>query len=61
MKKKYFARDYHLINVMNQRKFNVLQTIFMKKKYQKKLKNESKFLKVTTNDEYYQIKNINEL
>ena len=57
-KKNHFIKDYYLINVMNQRKFNVLQTIFVKKKFLKKVKNESNFLKIITNDEYYRIDNM---
>ena len=60
-KKKHFIKDCRLINVMNRRKLNVLQTIFVKKKFRKNVKKKSKFLKVITNDEYYRIKNIDEL
>ena len=59
--KKYFVKNYRSNNVMNRRKLNVLQTIFMKKKFQKNFESESKSLKVITNDEYYRIKNIDEL
>ena len=46
---------------MNRWKFNVLQTKFVKKKFQKNVENELKFSKIITNDEYYRVKNINEL
>ena len=46
---------------MNRRKFNVLQTIFMKKKFRENAKNKSKFSKVITNDEYYRVKNIDKV
>ena len=46
---------------MNRRKLNILQTIFVKKKFRENAKNESKFPKVITNDEYYRVKNIDEL
>ena len=36
VKKKYFARNYQLINVKNQRKFNVLQIILVKKSLKKR-------------------------
>ena len=38
---------------MNRRKFNVLQIIFVKKKFRKNVKKKLKFLKIITNDEYY--------
>ena len=60
-KKNYFARNCRSINVMNRRKLNVLQIILVKKKQLKKSKNESKFLKVITNDKYYRVKNIDKL
>ena len=46
---------------MNRRELNVLQMIFVKKKFQKNTKSESKFSKVITNDKYYRMKNIDEL
>ena len=46
---------------MNQRKLNVLQIIFVKKKFQKNFENELKFFEVITNDKYYRIKNIDKL
>ena len=46
---------------MNRRKFNVLQTIFVKKKFRKNIENELKFSQVITNNEYYRVKNINGL
>ena len=46
---------------MNRRKLNVLQTIFVKKEFRKNIENESKFSKIITNDEYYRVKNIDEL
>ena len=60
-KKKHFVKNYQSINVMNRRKLNVLQTKFVKKEFQKNVENESKFLKVITNNEYYRIKNVDEL
>ena len=46
---------------MNRRKFNVLQTILVKKKFQENVENELKSSRIITNDEYYRIKNIDEL
>ena len=46
---------------MNRRKLNVLQTKFMKKKFRENVEDELKFLKVITNDEYYRVKNVDEL
>ena len=46
---------------MNQRKFNVLQILFVKKNHRKNIKNELNFLKNITNEKYYRIENINEL
>ena len=46
---------------MNRRELNVLQTILVKRKQLKKFESESKFSKIITNDEYYRIKNIDEL
>ena len=46
---------------MNRREFNVLQTMFMKKKFWENFKNELKSSKVITNDEYYRIENIDKL
>ena len=46
---------------MNRRELNVLQIKFVKKEFRKNVENESKFSKVITNDEYYRIKNIDEL
>ena len=60
-KKKYFVKNYRSINVMNRRKLNVLQIIFVKKEFWKNVENESKSSKIITNDEYYRIKNIDEL
>ena len=37
-KKKHFAWNYRLNNMMNRRKFNVLQILLMKKNYQKNQK-----------------------
>ena len=52
-KKKHFIKDCRSINVINRRKLNVLQIIFMKKKFQKNVKSESKFSKIIANDKYY--------
>lgn len=60
-KKRHFARDYRLINVMNRRKLNVLQKMVMRERQSKEFESESKFSRVITNDEYYRIKNIDEL
>ena len=46
---------------MNRWKFNVLQTIFVKKKFQKNVEKKLKFSKIIINDEYYRVKNIDEL
>ena len=60
-KKEHFAKDCRSINVMNRRELNVLQTKFMKEEFRKNVENESKSPKVITNDEYYRVKNIDEL
>ena len=60
-KKKYFVKDYRSINVMNRRKFNVLQIILVKKKFRENVKGELKSSKIIINDEYYRVKNIDEL
>ena len=46
---------------MNRRKLNVLQTILVGKKFQKNFKSESNFFEIITNDEYYRVKNNDEL
>ena len=52
-KQKYFVKDCRSINVMNRRNLNVLQTILVKKEFQKNVEDELKFSKVIINDEYY--------
>ena len=37
-KKKYFARDYRSINVINRRELNILQSVLVKKKTSKELR-----------------------
>ena len=46
---------------MNRRELNVLQMILVEEEFQKDTKSESKFPKVIIDDEYYRIKNIDEL
>ena len=60
-KKKHFVKDCRSINVVNRRELNVLQTKLVKKKFQKNVENKSKFLKVIINNEYYRVKNVDEL
>ena len=60
-KKKHFVKDCRSINVVNRRKLNVLQIKLVKEKFRENVENESKFPKVITNNEYYRIKNIDEL
>ena len=43
---------------MNRQELNILQIIFVKKKFQKNVESELNSLKIITNDEYYRIKNI---
>ena len=46
---------------MNRRELNVLQSILVKGEKSKKFKSQSKSSRIITNDEYYRIKNIDEL
>ena len=47
--------------MMNRRKLNVLQILFVKKNHQKNVENELNFLKNITNKKYYRVENIDEL
>ena len=52
-KKNHFVRNCRLVNVINRRKFNVLQILLVKKNHRKNVKNELNFLKNITNEKYY--------
>ena len=59
-KKSHFARDCHLKNKKNRQQINVLIKVSDKTKTRKK-KSEINTSEVSTDDEYYRIKNVDKL
>ncbi len=62
-KSNHFARDYRLRNLMNRRQINViLREIFNRQNdIKKQIDTKANILKTKSNDNYYLVKNLNQL